>query len=107
MWALLPLATPFSILGWVGGGLLAQEVGGPPISDQLLAPLGAAIPFALLALWIIRRQEQVIDRLMAELGRVNGDQLGKVTGALSETAVLLREQSVLLHQVLDDRRRGP
>lgn len=107
MWLLLPLGTPLYVLGWFSGAFLAQEVGGPAISDQLLAPLGAAIPFALLALWIIRRQEQVIDRLMAELERVNGDQLGKVTGALSETAVLLREQSVLLHQVLDDRRRGP
>lgn len=107
MWLLLPLATPFSVLGWMGGAFLAQETGGPGISNELLAPLGAAVPFALLALWIIRRQEQVIDGLTAELRRVNDESVNRFISAINDSANLHREQSILLRDVIDEFRRRP
>jgi hypothetical protein len=106
VWLVLPLGTPLYILGWFGGEFLAQEVGGG-VSDQLLAPLGAAVPFALLALWLIRRQDQVIGGLTAELKRVNDEQLNKVTAALTDVTVLMREQTLTLNRVLDDVRHRP
>lgn len=107
MWLLLPLATPLSALGWIGGSLLAQQTGGPDLTNQLLAPLGAAVPFALLALWIIRRQEQVIDGLTAELRRVNDESVNRFIKAINDSASLHREQSLLLREVLDEFRRRP
>lgn len=107
MWLLLPVATPLSVLGWIGGGFLAQQTGGPDLTNQLLAPLGAAVPFALLALWIIRRQEQVIDGLTSELRRVNDESVNRFVGAVNDSTATLREQSILLREVLNELRRRP
>lgn len=107
MWPWLPVATPFSIAGWWAGSLIAQTTSAPGISDTILAPLGAALPFAALALWIIRRQESVIDLLTAELRRVNDETINKFVSAINDATALHRESTRMWQQVLDELQRSP
>lgn len=97
------LTTPFSVAGWI----FAQTVPDAGISDSILAPLGAALPFAALALWIIRRQESVIDLLTAELRRVNDETINKFVLAINDATALHRESTRMWEQVLDELRRSP
>lgn len=106
-------ATPLSAAGWWFGGVLAQDAGAP-FTDTVLAPLGAAIPFAVLALYVIRRQERFIDLLTGELRRVNDDTINKFLSAINEstnlhreTTNLHREQTRMWEQVLEELRRSP
>lgn len=106
MWARL-LVTPFSMVGWQAGGFLADATSAPGLTDTVLAPLGAALPFAALALWVIRRQEHVIDLLTAELRRVNDETINKFVSAINDATALHRESTSMWKQVLDELRRSP
>lgn len=113
MWAWIGLA-PSSIGGYWLGHVLAQSVPTPGFTDTFLAPLGAAIPFAILALYIIRRQEAFIDLLTGELKRVNDETINKFVTAIGESTSLHREttklheqQTRMWEQVLDELRRSP
>ncbi len=114
MWALLGLTTPLSIAGYWIGEILAQQNPGPGFTDTVLAPLGAAVPFAVLALYVIRRQESFIDLLTGELRRVNDETINKFVTAINESTNLHRdatnlhrEQIRMWEQVLDELRRSP
>lgn len=106
MWPRFAVA-PFSAGGWWFGHFLAQATNAPGITDTVLAPLGAALPFAALALWIIRRQENVIDLLTAELRRVNDETINKFVSAINDATTLHRESTRMWEQVLDELRRAP
>lgn len=106
MWARV-LVAPFSIAGWLTGRLLADVTSAPGLTDSVLAPLGAALPFAALALWIIRRQEHVIDLLTGELRRVNDETINKFVLAINDATALHRESTRMWEQVLDELRRSP
>lgn len=113
MWALLGL-TPFSAVGWWLGEVVAQQTSAPGFTDTVLAPLGAAVPFAALALYVIRRQESFIDLLTGELRRVNDETINKFVTAINESTTLHRdatnlhrEQIRMWEQVLEELRRSP
>ena len=66
--------------------------------------MGAAVPFAALAIYVIRRQEQVVDRLTAELQRVNGQTIDRFVTAINDATALHRESTRMWEQVLDELR---
>lgn len=106
MWELI-CVSPFAMAGWWIGAFVAQATPGPALTDTVLAPLGAALPFAALALWVIRRQEHVIDALTAELRRVNDETINKFVLAINDATTLHRESTRMWEQVLDELRRAP
>lgn len=109
MLALVWKVAPFSAGGAVIGHLLAQAVGGADAVawEAVLAPLGSAIPFAALALYVIRRQEDVIDKLTGELRRVNDETINKFVTAINDATALHRESTRMWETVLDELRGRP
>lgn len=106
MWPRL-LVSPLSIVGWNVGRIVAEVTSAPGLTDTVLAPLGAALPFAALALWVIRRQEHVIDLLTSELRRVNDETINKFVSAINDATSLHRDSTRMWEQVLDEIRRAP
>lgn len=104
MWAAILLA-PVSAGMAAFGSFVAQATGAPSSWGEMLAPLGAAAPFAALAVYVIRRQETVVDKLTAELQRVNGLAIDRVVPAVNDAVNLHRDTTRVLEQVLAELRR--
>lgn len=94
---------------WWLVNVVGQATGAPSEWTAVLAPLGAAAPFAMLAVYVIRRQEVVVDHLTAELQRVNDQVIDKFVGAINDATSLHRESTRMWEQVLSElrARRGP
>lgn len=100
MWVLFAV-TPISALAWVTATTHAGDLA------PLLGPMGAAAPFAALAVWIIKAYDRRLDAKDAQLAQVYSDVIEKVVGAIKDGTSLHRESTNMWTQVLDELRRRP